>query len=87
MTVYLFSEGPVPSALNAFLRLKPASSSNTARANIKAFKTSSEEVNYLLYTYSSDDLIGETDATLTRHTQPKTMDLTQYADAEVTGSL
>lgn len=46
--------------LNARLRLKPTSSSNTLRARKRLWATP-DVVNYLLQTYGTDDVIAMTD--------------------------
>lgn len=42
---------------------------------------------YLLQTYAIDNVIAETDASLTRYIQPLTMSPTQYAESFVASSL
>lgn len=68
---------------NAGLCLKPTSSPNTRKANKEMLKTDLEVVNALLRTYATNDLIADTDATLTHYIQLLTMSQSQYAEALV----
>lgn len=63
--------------------------SNLEHARVKGrnVEDAPEEVNYLPETYTTDDVITETDSTLTRDIHPSTMSPTQIAKALVTKSL
>lgn len=66
--------------------LKPTSSSNTSMAKKGMLHTYLDVVSSLLWTYTTNDVIAETDSALTRHTQASTMSPWQYAKALETKS-
>lgn len=80
-------KGSLAAALNAHLFFKPDSSSITARPEKGMLRTYPKVVHYLLQTYTTDDVIAETDAALTRCIRQSTVSPTQYTEAVVATSL
>lgn len=62
---------PPPPSLPPPKLLKPISPSNTPRAMKEILKTHPEEVDYLLQSYSTNDLIATKDAAFPRFTHPR----------------
>lgn len=78
-----FRKGLSADAINDCLCLRPTSSSIAFKAKEGMIKIYSAVANYLLHTCATDDVFAETDAALTRFTQPTTMLLTQHSEALV----
>lgn len=80
---HFFKNGLSAAELNERLYLKPASPSNTLRSKKGMMRTYQKMASYLLHTYATDDVIADTDDTLTCYIQPWTMSPLQYAEALV----
>lgn len=80
-------KGSFTAVLSARLYLKATSVSSFSGLKEEVLWTYPEVANYFLQTYANDDFIDETDAALTRFTQPPATSPTQCAEELVLESL